>query len=117
VDGLAALAAALATEYEFLTPAHAGRLAAAYGTRARDILGGARAAADLGVWFGATLTQAEVRYLMTREWARTADDVLWRRSKLGLALTRGEVAALARFMAGAGAMTPEDAERRTARTS
>jgi glycerol-3-phosphate dehydrogenase len=117
VDGLAALAAALATEYEFLTSAHAGRLAAAYGTRARDILGGARAAADLGVWFGATLTQAEVRYLMTQEWARTADDVLWRRSKLGLALTPGEVVALARFMANAGATTPEDAERRTARTS
>jgi glycerol-3-phosphate dehydrogenase len=117
VDGLAALAAALATEYEFLTSAHAGRLAAAYGTRARDILGGARAAADLGVWFGATLTQAEVRYLITQEWARTADDVLWRRSKLGLPLTRGEVVALARFVANAGATTPENTERRTARTS
>jgi glycerol-3-phosphate dehydrogenase len=116
-DGLAALAAALATEYAFLTPAHAGRLAAAYGTRARDILGGARAAADLGVWFGGTLTQAEVHYLTTQEWARTADDVLWRRSKLGLTLTRSEVAALSRFMAGAGATTPENAERRTARTS
>jgi glycerol-3-phosphate dehydrogenase len=46
VDGLAALTAALATEYEFLTPAHAGRLASSYGTRAKDILGGARAAAD-----------------------------------------------------------------------
>jgi glycerol-3-phosphate dehydrogenase len=117
VDGLAALTAALATEYEFLTPAHAGRLASSYGTRAKDILGGARAAADLGVWFGATLTQAEVRYLMTQEWARTAADVLWRRSKLGLALTGSEAAALARFMAGAGATTPQDAERRTARTS
>jgi glycerol-3-phosphate dehydrogenase len=117
VDGLAALTAALATEYTFLTPAHAGRLAAAYGTRAKDILGGARAPADLGAWFGATLTQAEVRYLMTQEWARTADDVLWRRSKLGLALTGSEVAALARFMAVAGAATPQDAGRSTARTS
>ena len=54
---------------------------------------------------------------MTQEWARTADDVLWRRSKLGLALTGSEVAALARFMASAGAATPQDAERRTARTS
>jgi hypothetical protein len=41
-----------------------------------------------------TLTQAEVRYLMTQEWARTAADVLWRRSKLGLALTGSEAAAL-----------------------
>jgi glycerol-3-phosphate dehydrogenase len=117
VDGLAALAAALATEYAFLSPAHAERLACAYGTRARDILGGARAPADLGLWFGATLTQAEVRYLMTQEWARTAADVVWRRSKLGLALTSDETAALARFMAGAGAATPQDAERRPARTS
>jgi glycerol-3-phosphate dehydrogenase len=110
-EGLAALTAALATEYEFLTPAHAERLASAYGTRAKDVLGGARTPADLGIWFGATLTQAEVRYL------RTADDVLWRRSKLGLALAPSEAAALARFMASAGAATPQDVEQRTARTS
>jgi len=108
VDGLAALAAALAAEYKFLAPAHARRLAAAYGTRAKDILGGARAPADLGTWFGATLTQAEVRYLMTQEWARTADDVLWRRTKLGLALTKSEAAALARFMADAAAAVSRD---------
>jgi hypothetical protein len=47
----------------------------------------------------------------------TADDVLWRRSKLGLALTGSEAGALARFMAGASATTLQDAERRTARTS
>src|SRR5579864_5996556 len=41
--------------------------------------------ADLGICFGATLTQAELCYLMTQEWARTADDVLWRHTKLGLA--------------------------------
>jgi glycerol-3-phosphate dehydrogenase len=109
--------AALAAEYEFLTPAHAERLASAYGTRAKDVLGGARTPANLGIWFGATLTQAEVRYLMTQEWARTADDVLWRRSKLGLALAPSEAAALARFMASAGAATPQDVEQRTARTS
>jgi glycerol-3-phosphate dehydrogenase len=54
---------------------------------------------------------------MTQEWARTADDVLWRRSKLRLALSPSEAAALARFMATAGTATPQDAERRTARTS
>jgi glycerol-3-phosphate dehydrogenase len=58
-----------------------------------------------------------VRYLMTQEWAQTADDVLWRRSKLGLTLTGSETVALARFMAGAGAATLQDAERRTARTT
>jgi glycerol-3-phosphate dehydrogenase len=105
VDGLARLAGALMAEYLFLTPAHAGRLAAAYGTRAKQILGGARTPADLGTWFGATLTQAEVRYLMTQEWAQTADDVLWRRTKLGLALSESEAAALARFMADAAELT------------
>jgi glycerol-3-phosphate dehydrogenase len=109
IDGLGGLAGALAAEYPFLAPAHAGRLAAAYGTRAKAILAGARAPADLGISFGATLTQAELCYLMTQEWAQTADDVLWRRSKLGLALTAGEAAEVARFMAGAVAASPQDA--------
>jgi len=99
----AALAAALGRDYPFLTPAHAGRLAAAYGTLAQNILAGARTAADLGTWFGATLTEAEVRYLMAKEFARTADDVLWRRTKFGLALSGAETAALSRFMASAAA--------------
>jgi glycerol-3-phosphate dehydrogenase len=113
VDGLAALASALAAEYPFLAAAHASRLAAAYGTRARHILAGAGTPADLGIQFGATLTQVELRYLMTQEWAQTADDVLWRRSKLGLALSGHEAAALARFMAASSgdqvAATPQDA--------
>ena len=54
---------------------------------------------DLGVRFGADLTAAEVRYLMTKEWAQTADDVLWRRSKLGLRFSEAERSALERFMA------------------
>jgi glycerol-3-phosphate dehydrogenase len=54
--------------------------------------------ADLGQSFGATLTEREVRYLMANEWARTADDVVWRRSKLGLRLSAAEVAALDAWM-------------------
>ena len=54
---------------------------------------------DLGTRFGADLTAAEVRYLMTKEWAQTADDVLWRRSKLGLRFSDAQRAALERFMA------------------
>jgi glycerol-3-phosphate dehydrogenase len=102
-DGRAKLAAALAAEHTFLTVPHAARLAAAYGTRARRFLGSARASADVGPWFGDTLTAAEVRYLMTQEWAQTADDVLWRRSKLGLVLKPEETERLARFMADAAA--------------
>ena len=56
--------------------------------------------ADLGEAFGAGLTEAEVRYLISQEWAREADDVLWRRSKLGLRLNKVEAARLAAFMAG-----------------
>ncbi|MBW6505829.1 MAG: glycerol-3-phosphate dehydrogenase [Rhodobacteraceae bacterium] len=98
-DGAAALAAALVADYPFIGPAWAARLVRAYGTEAREVLGAARTAADLGRDFGATLTEAEVRWLMRHEFARTAPDVLWRRSKLGLRLAPDEVAALEAFMA------------------
>ena len=71
----------------------------AYGTEARDILGGAKSAGDLGRDFGAGLTEAEIRWLMSREFARTAEDVLWRRSKLGLRLSKDQAAALETWMA------------------
>jgi glycerol-3-phosphate dehydrogenase len=50
--------------------------------------------ADLGQSFGATLTESEVRYLMSSEWACTAEDIVWRRSKLGLRLSPAEIAAI-----------------------
>jgi glycerol-3-phosphate dehydrogenase len=99
VSAVAALIAELKRDYPFLSEAHAARLAHAYGTRAGKLLGSAKAAADLGVWFGATLTESEVRYLMAEEWARTADDVVWRRSKLGLRLSAAEIAMLDQWMA------------------
>jgi glycerol-3-phosphate dehydrogenase len=94
VSAVAALTAELTRKYPFLTPAHANRLAHAYGTRATKLLGNAKTFADLGQSFGATLTENEVRYLMSNEWACTADDVVWRRSKLGLRLSPDEIAAL-----------------------
>ena len=63
------------------------------------MLAGARTAADLGERFGWDLTEREVRWLMEREWAVTAEDVLWRRTKLGLRLDAGEAARLAEWMA------------------
>jgi len=101
-----ALAQKLARDYPFLEPSHRSRLATTYGERAQRILAGARTTADLGMAFGATLTEAEVRYLMGQEFARTAADVLWRRTKLGLVFSDAEVVALDRFMAVASA-TPE----------
>ena len=64
-------------------------------------MAGARSFADLGYVFGADLTEAEVAWLMQEEWARTPEDVLWRRSKLGLPFTAEQVAVLDRWMAEA----------------
>uniref|UniRef100_UPI0030DA13AB glycerol-3-phosphate dehydrogenase C-terminal domain-containing protein n=1 Tax=Pseudomonas sp. EA_65y_Pfl1_P113 TaxID=3088692 RepID=UPI0030DA13AB len=91
VDGLIA---ELQRNYPFLDHAHARRLARAYGTRAARLLGDAKSAADLGQDFGATLSEREVRYLMAHEWAVSAEDVVWRRSKLGLRLSADQVATL-----------------------
>lgn len=68
----------------FLSDDVALRLATAYGARVASILDDARAMEDLGRDFGFGLTEAEIRYLIANEWARTAEDVLWRRTKLGL---------------------------------
>jgi len=66
------------------------RLARQYGTRAATVLGTAKRMQDLGEAFGADLTQREVEYLIDNEWARSADDVLWRRTKLGLRVGIGD---------------------------
>lgn len=70
--------------YPFLTEPWARRFLRSYGTEAEAILGGATTRDDLGPDFGATLTGAEVDFLVRNEFARTADDILWRRTKLGL---------------------------------
>jgi glycerol-3-phosphate dehydrogenase len=101
VDGVARLIADARRTWPFLSEAHIHRLVRAYGTRISRILGPAKQAADLGPRLGADLTGAEVRYLMDHEWARTADDVLWRRSKLGLRVSPAEHQQLAKFMADA----------------
>jgi glycerol-3-phosphate dehydrogenase len=85
----------------FLQADDAHRLFAAYGTRAAALLGDAASLDDLGPHFGAGLTGREVRHLMQAEWARTAEDVLWRRSKLGLSISPEGQQALQRFMASA----------------
>jgi glycerol-3-phosphate dehydrogenase len=96
-DGLptAMLTADLSRRYPFLAATTAARLAASYGSDAYRILGDAKSAADLGRAFGQGLSEVELRWLVNREWARTADDVLWRRTKLGLRMTPQEVRGLA----------------------
>jgi glycerol-3-phosphate dehydrogenase len=85
--GVAALAVGLGRQYPFLDAATAARLARSYGSDAREMLGDARGKAALGRDFGLGLSEAELCWLMTREWAHTAEDVLWRRTKLGLGAT------------------------------
>jgi glycerol-3-phosphate dehydrogenase len=98
-DALAALAAETERRWPFLSAPHSRRLVSTYGTRVERILGSATQPSDLGERFGADLTAAEIRYLMQEEWAETAEDVLWRRSALGLYFSAAQREALARFMA------------------
>lgn len=95
---IGAVQAALQARYTFLGADTARRLVRAYGTLAAEMLGDARSAANLGQAFGADLTEREVDWLVRTEWARTAEDVLWRRSKLGLRFSRDETQALAAFL-------------------
>lgn len=99
VDGVADLTAKLRAEYPFLSARWAQRLIRAYGTDAALMLQKARDTADLGREFGATLTEREVIWLMTHEYARTAEDIVWRRSKLGLRLNKADISALDEWMA------------------
>lgn len=97
-DGVAALTADLRRAHPYLTDFWARRLIRAYGTEATTMLGQASSAEALGRHFGATLTEAELRFLMAREYALTAEDVVWRRSKLGLRLSADEIAAIDDWM-------------------
>ena len=98
VNGFEAIVSKAKSDYAFLDDFWARRLARAYGTEINDILGSTVKASDLGQAFGATLTEREVLWLIDREYARTAEDVVWRRSKLGLRLNEEEVARLDAWM-------------------
>jgi glycerol-3-phosphate dehydrogenase len=93
-----ALAHDLAQRYPFLGAAQTARLVRLYGTLATGFLVKAASPADLGEHFGHGLTAAEVEYLIAQEWARTAEDVLWRRTKLGLHFTPDQTARLAAYI-------------------
>ncbi len=88
----------LAAAFPFLEWKHAERLVRSYGTLAENILGASQSLSDLGRHFGGTLYEAEVRWLLSREWAQTADDILWRRTKQGLLLTSGEAQLLEAYL-------------------
>lgn len=85
--------------YPFLPDATVTRLAHAYGTRLHAILGKARSTRDLGGELCAGLTRAEVDHLIDHEWAETAEDLLWRRTKLGLIASAEQYAAIETYVA------------------
>jgi glycerol-3-phosphate dehydrogenase len=96
--GVDALADEITTAHPWLSPPLARRYAGSYGTRSEDLLKGAAEPRDLGADFGTGLHERELAFLMDTEWARTAADVLWRRTKLGLRLSAAEHENLARRM-------------------
>jgi glycerol-3-phosphate dehydrogenase len=88
----------LGMDYSGLPHGMLRRLMRQYGTKARSILGDAKDVSALGKHFGADLYQAEVDYQVNIEWARTAEDVLWRRTKLGLRVGREDVGRLEDYL-------------------
>jgi glycerol-3-phosphate dehydrogenase len=98
-DTIEAQVAKALQAWPFLNDAEAWRLVRAYGTRVYRVIGTAKRREDMGPFFG-PLSAAEVRYLMESEWARQPNDVLWRRSKLGLVLSKEQKQSLTQFMVG-----------------
>jgi glycerol-3-phosphate dehydrogenase len=83
--------------FSFLKPQNVLRLFRAYGSDMQEILQGARFASDLGRSFG-PISEREIEYLRKNEWVKTADDILWRRSKLGLHMKAADIQALREYM-------------------
>jgi glycerol-3-phosphate dehydrogenase len=108
-DGFYALVAETIGRWPFLSEPHARRLVRAYGRRAERILKDAQSMDELGPRFTGDLTGAELRYMVEHEWAQTAEDVLWRRSKLGLTSTSEERTAISQFIASLSGEAPATA--------
>ncbi|WP_341364488.1 glycerol-3-phosphate dehydrogenase [Thalassospira sp. SN3W] len=85
--------------YDWLPEATLKRLLRAYGSRIEKLLDGCNSVADLGVCYGYDLYEAEVRYLIDQEWVRGVEDLVWRRSKLGLRLSEDQIAGLRKRLA------------------
>jgi len=104
VGDVGGLVERLRVSHPFFDEKHARRMVRTYGTDVFDMLQGVAGPGDLGLDFGAGLFACEVRWLMDHEFARRADDVVWRRTKLGLRMGAAQIAALDSWMmAEAGA--------------
>ena len=107
VDGVRRLVDDLKSAYPFLDDYWAGRLVRAYGTEAAQVLGDAKRMEDLGPHFGATLTGREVIWMMRHEYARRAEDIVWRRTRLGLRMSEAQIKALDKWMTSGEAVAAE----------
>ena len=96
--GLPGLLLELARRYPRLAPELLEALARRHGTLAARVLGAAQTEAELGEQFGGGLHAAEVDYLAAQEWARTTEDILWRRTKCGLRVDAAGQARLAEYL-------------------
>ncbi len=115
VTEVEALTTRLMGDYAFLNPFWARRMIRAYGTESWAVLGAATSESALGEHFGATLTEREVIWLIEKEYARTAEDIVWRRNKLGLRMNAAEVARLDAWMGdyADGASLPDTRRQET----
>ena len=95
----ATLLSELSLSHNYLPTAVLKRYTRSYGTLSHQLLAGCHSLADLGEDFGHGLYQAEVSYLLNHEWAHTAADILWRRTKLGLRLDQAQQQRLTEFIA------------------
>ena len=98
LDGHAALVRSIRVDAPVVPRSVAKRWAMAYGTRSLQVAAGAKTDSDMGVYFGGGLYQCEVEYLVRHEWAITAEDIIWRRTKVGLRMTEQEKTTLAQWL-------------------
>ena len=98
VHGLDDLIAQLRSDFAFVDQQWATRLIRTYGTQAREIMGSAQTIDDLGQVFGSQVTAAEIDWAIEKEWVCSAEDFLWRRTKLGLCFSSDQAKALAAYI-------------------
>lgn len=98
VSGTSALLDKINANYSFLTNQQSERLLRTYGTEVFEIYGAAKSFEDLGEHFGAGITEAELNWAREKEWVQTAEDFIWRRTKLGLRLSKEEQNRIEEFL-------------------
>jgi glycerol-3-phosphate dehydrogenase len=107
--GITGFEADLRREHGWLGRAQARRYVRTYGTRAAELIAGAKRIEDLGRYFGANLYEREIDFLVRTEWARSAEDIVWRRTKLGLRLSAAEIHNIEQYLAPeSGRESPKD---------